>query len=109
MEGKMKILTTLAAASLALTTTQAIAEQARPAPRQIAESPRLCAAYASHASYLAKAWGEMPVFTGTVGTKFIMRLFANQSTGTWTMLLVHASGTSCVRATGKNGSPNPGL
>ena len=105
----MKILTTLAAALLVASTSAAFADPVRPAQRQLAESPKLCANYASHASYLAKAWGETPVFTGTVGSKFIMRLFANQSTGTWTMLLVHASGTSCVRATGKNGSPNSGI
>ncbi len=108
----MKILTTLAVANLAASATCATADPGGTGStggRQIAESPKLCANYASHASYLAKAWGEMPVFTGTMGDKFIMRLFANQSTGTWTMLLVHASGTSCVRATGKNGSPSPGL
>lgn len=105
----MKILTTLAAASLAASATCATANPGGAGGRQIAESPKLCANYARHASYLAKAWGEMPVFTGTMGDKFIMRLFANQSTGTWTMLLVHASGTSCVRATGKNGSPSLGL
>ncbi len=105
----MKIPTTLVAALLTASTTSTFAEPVQPVQRQLAESPQLCASYSSHASYLAKAWGEAPVFTGTVGSKFIMRLFANQSTGTWTMLLVHASGTSCVRATGKNGSPNPGL
>ena len=105
----MKFLTTLAAAALAVSTSLAHAGPGKRAERQIAESPKLCATYSSHATYLAKAWGEMPVFTGTVGNKFVMRLFANQSTGTWTMLLVHASGTSCVRATGKNGSHSPGL
>ena len=105
----MKILTMLAAA---IFITMANNAQARPgdtAKRKAAASPSLCAPYPSHAAYLSKTWGETPVFTGTVGKKFIMRLFANQSTGTWTMLIVHASGTSCVRATGGNGSHNPGL
>lgn len=106
----MKLLTILATA---IALTAATGSEARPAgstaERKTASSPSLCAPYASHAAYLAKAWGEMPVFTGTVGNKFIMRLFANQSTGTWTMLIVHSSGTSCVRATGGNGSRNPGL
>lgn len=105
----MKTLTMLAAAVALTLATGSEAKPGSTAERKTASSPSLCAPYASHAAYLAKAWGETPVFTGTVGNKFIMRLFANQSTGTWTMLIVHASGTSCVRATGGNGSRNPGL
>ncbi len=70
--------------------------------------PKLCSTHRTHAAYLAKEWGEASVFTGTVGQRFVVRLLFNPKSGTWTLLLIHVSGTSCVKATGKNGQLNRG-
>lgn len=117
MEGTMWFRSiAFAAAVLAIILTAVTPAAAMPpdgvTPKRAAKansSPNVCASYSAHAAYLAKQYGEAPVFTGTVGSKFIFRVFTNRSTGTWTMLVVHANGISCVKASGRNGRPEHGL
>lgn len=113
------IAATLAAATLAAATFVPSAVQADPpgAPdytikRQIAKaapqrkpalsSPAICSSFKSHRRFLAARYGEHPVFSGEAAPGIQMRLFANTTTGSWTMLLVRTNGYSCVRGAGKN-------
>jgi len=61
----------------------------------------LCAPYHLQAKHLSTKWQEVPVFTGRLGRQVTIRLFANPTTGTWTLLFVRAQ-TSCVRAAGRD-------
>lgn len=64
-------------------------------------SPAICSSFKSHRKFLAARYGEHPVFSGEAAPGVQMRLFANATTGSWTMLLVRNNGFSCVRGAGK--------
>jgi len=64
-------------------------------------SPAICSSFKSHRKFLAARYGEHPVFSGDAAPGVQMRLFANATTGSWTMLLVRNNGFSCVRGAGK--------
>ena len=71
--------------------------------------PPVCAAYQTHARYLAERYGESPMFTGAVDDTVLLQVFVNRTTGTWTTLLVRTDGTSCVSGAGENGRPEAGI
>jgi len=71
--------------------------------------PTLCSTYKEHAAYLAREFGEAPVFTGQLSRGLLFRVFANPKTGTWTALMIRTDGRSCVSAAGKNGVRDVGL
>jgi hypothetical protein len=73
------------------------------------ETPALCAPYRAHESYLAARFGEHPVFTGQIEGGLVLRIMANSASGTWTMLVVRADGTACVRAAGEAGQREAGI
>jgi hypothetical protein len=68
----------------------------------------LCASYNDHAGVLAAKFGEHPVFTGQLDEGQIVRIFANGSSGTWTMLVIRKDGTSCVQTAGEGGARDVG-
>lgn len=44
---------------------------------------------------LETQYGETPAAIGTVGGAYVMEMFANPETGTWTVVLTQANGTAC--------------
>jgi hypothetical protein len=72
-------------------------------------SPAMCAQYETHLQFLSANYGEHPVFSGKANGGVTLRLFANGSTGTWTVVFIRADGMSCVQAVGKNAERAVGL
>ena len=74
-----------------------------------AATPPLCAAYEAHAGYLARRYGEFPVFTGQIDDGLVVRVFANGRSGSWTLLVIRADGLACVQASGEGGRREAGI
>ena len=73
------------------------AAEPRPTPLQFMG---LCDTHAGLTAVLEDRFGETPVAMGTVGEYYIMEVFANPETGTWTVVLTQANGTACGIASG---------
>ena len=78
-------------------------QEARVAPGhpQAGASPGICAEVGAHIRFLKARYGEFPVFSGLAAPGIRFRLFANMTTGSWTMLMVRNNGFSCVRGAGQ--------
>lgn len=62
----------------------------------------LCDTHDGMTAHLANKYGETPAAVGTTGARYIMELFVNIETGTWTVVLTQADGTACGVAAGEN-------
>jgi len=51
---------------------------------------------------LVSQYGEARAATGMVGEQQLMELWANPSSGSWTVILTTAQGIACVVATGND-------
>ena len=60
----------------------------------------LCDTHDGLAAALGSQYGETPIAVGLAGTAYIMELFANRETGTWTFVLTRADGSACGLASG---------
>lgn len=101
-----KMLSLLCLAAFASSGT-ALAESKTAGENSVATIGR-CAAHQAHAVFLAKEFGEFPVFSGQVDGNVVLRLFANASSGSWTMLLVRTDGMSCIHGHGESGQRDVG-
>lgn len=67
----------------------------------IAQAQQACAPTDAIANILSEQHGESIRAQGfTSGT--VLQMWANEETGTWTVITVHPDGASCVRASGGN-------
>ena len=63
----------------------------------------LCEARSAAVEYLADNYGETPVGHGLTNPNgLLVELFTSKDGGTWTLLVSHPNGTSCVIAAGKD-------
>ncbi len=51
---------------------------------------------------LADKWGERRMSAGLQNQSRVFEVWVNEETGTWTILLSRANGTSCIMASGTN-------
>ena len=49
---------------------------------------------------LADRYGEQPVVMGVAGQAAVMEVFANDSTGTWSLTMTMPDGMTCLMASG---------
>jgi len=75
------------------------AAEPRPVPLQFMG---LYDTHAGLAAALKNKYGETPIAMGTVGGDYVMEVFANPETGTWTVVLTQANGTACGITSGDN-------
>ncbi len=61
---------------------------------------RVCGLHAAMAAKLDMSYGEVRHGWGISGPQSIVEVWANDETGTWTILVVYTDGTACVRASG---------
>ena len=70
-----------------------------------AAQPKMCGQTAAFESELAEKYGETRQTAGIVGLEKsdeLLVVYASEETGTWTVLLTRANGTSCVVSSGRN-------
>lgn len=60
-----------------------------------------CAPYDALAKALEQRYGEAPVERGLSMAGEMVEWWANDDTGTWTVLVYSASGTACILAAGE--------
>lgn len=58
-----------------------------------------CAGHGTMVESLADKYGEQKTGAGLTGQQ-VMEVYANEETGTWTVLMVNASGLACMVAAG---------
>jgi hypothetical protein len=51
---------------------------------------------------LGSKYGEQRVATGLSGSATMMEVFANEETGSWTILITHPDGQSCLVSAGEH-------
>lgn len=65
-----------------------------------ASQPR-CGESSTIKSMLKKQWGEYPVTSGILsGAKYVMVMYANEATGTWTAVRFTLAGFACILGAG---------
>ena len=74
---------------------------AEPTPQRL-QLVGLCDDHAGLVAVLANRYGETPIAMGLTGGSYVMELFVNPETGTWTFVLTQANGTACGVASGEN-------
>lgn len=67
----------------------------------MAQSARVCAPYPVVAERLAERYAEARVGRGLGADGRLLEVWASPETGSWTVLLVAASGTACLVASGQ--------
>ena len=60
-----------------------------------------CAPYDALARELGNKWGEAPIERGLSSSGEMVEWWANDETGTWTVLVYSASGVACIIAAGE--------
>jgi hypothetical protein len=68
-----------------------------------AHAEEQCGGFADMAAALSEKYGEAQHFIGMDSRQLVTVLFINPATGSWTALLVEASGRACMVAAGVNG------
>jgi hypothetical protein len=66
-----------------------------------AEAQSVCGNRAKFIATLAQKYEEMPAAFGIAGEKNLVELFVSKS-GSWTMLMSHPTGMTCIIATGQS-------
>jgi hypothetical protein len=61
----------------------------------------MCDTHDGMTAYLADRYGESPAAMGTVGFTYVMEVFVNPKTGTWTIVLTQTDGTACGITSGE--------
>jgi len=79
-----------------------MAAMAPPAMAQIKCAPR-----ASIVSQLTEKYGEVSHGVGVQSEKKLVEVWSSKTTGSWSIVVTHANGMTCVLATGQNWTPNP--
>ena len=64
-----------------------------------AEAP--CAEHDKVAAMLESQYGEIPFATGTVMAGAAAEFYRNDTTGTWTLLVIRPDGLACIAAAGE--------
>ncbi len=67
-----------------------------------AQAQRICGYYDTVVENISKAYREVRVGNGLSGPKTIFEIYANETTGTWTILKVTPNGWACIMAVGTN-------
>ena len=63
---------------------------------------QMCGIHTSMIVTLNMNYGEIRHGWGLSGSRVLVELWANDETGTWTILMVYPNGVACVRAVGKS-------
>ena len=66
------------------------------------QAQQACAPTPAVADRLSGAFNESIRAEGLTGNRVVLQMWANEETGTWTVITVHPEGISCVRASGGN-------
>lgn len=85
-------------AALFLTTLPA---QADVAPKRL-QFIVLCGSHSELAVDLKQRFDEAPTAMGMSGSAYVMEMFVNQESGTWSFVLTTTDGESCIFASGTN-------
>ena len=56
---------------------------------------------------LAEKYGEVSQGAGLRSTTQVVEIWSSKETGSWSILVTHANGTSCLLAAGQNWVENP--
>lgn len=72
------------------------------AQQAFAETAPQCAARAAVLAELAGRYGETRQGIGLASNNAVMELFASAETGTWTIIVTLADGTTCLVASGES-------
>lgn len=66
-----------------------------------AQTTNNCNTYENAQTFLSGQYGEVPVWEGVVSSlQFLVQLWVNEQTGTWTALSVAPDGMACIVADG---------
>ncbi len=88
-----------------IATAALIFGMAATAPPALAQSA--CAPRDKIVSQLTDKYGEVSHGVGLQSGTKLVEVWSSKRTGSWSILVTHASGLSCILATGKNWTPNP--
>ena len=69
-----------------------------------ANARTVCVGHEDVVEQLTAKYGEQRMFIGLHKDGFVMELFANPKTESWTVLLTRPNGVSCIVAAGEAGS-----
>ncbi len=69
--------------------------------QQVFGQDRNCADHAAVVARLASAYGESRQSIGLAANNSVVEVFASQETGTWTITVTTADGTTCLVASGQ--------
>ena len=73
---------------------------------QVTAQPN-CAPRDTITTQMAEKWGEVSQGGGLQSDNRIYEVWSNKKTSTWTIVVTHANGMTCVMATGNHWTPNP--